>query len=116
MFFVTSFIRWTVAPDRGGVLGYQFLAHSGMQPLDAAGSPAYTQQLARTETPTKGWGSGTSKPRTAEQVEQIGHAKITQTDAFNYMSYHFLCKRGIRPARNEQFLVFFRSETGESSD
>ena len=39
------------------------------------------------------------------QVEQIGHAKITQTDAFNYMSYHFLCKRGIRPARTEQFLV-----------
>ena len=32
-------------------------------------------------------------------------AKITQTDAFNYMSYHFLCKRGIRPARTEQFLV-----------
>ena len=41
------------------------------------------------------------------QVEQIGHAKITQTDAFNYMSYHFLCKRGIRPARTEQFLVVF---------
>ena len=32
-------------------------------------------------------------------------AKITQSDAFNYMSYHFLCKRGIRPARTEQFLV-----------
>ena len=41
------------------------------------------------------------------QVEQIGHAKITQTDAFNYMSYHFLCKRGIRPARTEQFLVIY---------
>ena len=25
------------------------------------------------------------------------------------MSYHFLCKRGIRPARTEQFLVFFDS-------
>ena len=23
------------------------------------------------------------------------------------MSYHFLCKRGIRPARTEQFLVYF---------
>ena len=23
------------------------------------------------------------------------------------MSYHFLCKRGIRPARTEQFLVLF---------
>ena len=34
-------------------------------------------------------------------------AKITQSDAFNYMPYHFLCKRGIRPARTEQFLVFF---------
>ena len=28
-----------------------------------------------------------------------------QTDAFNYRFYHFLCKRGIRPARTEQFLV-----------
>ena len=39
---------------------------------------------------------------------KIGHAKITQTDVFNYihvyMSYHFLCNRGIRPARTEQFL------------
>ena len=33
-------------------------------------------------------------------------ALSTQTDAFNYMSYHFLCKRGIHPARTEQFLVF----------
>ena len=39
------------------------------------------------------------------RIPQKGHAKITQTDAFNYMSYHFLCKRGIRPARTEQFLV-----------
>ena len=47
------------------------------------------------------------------QVEQVGHAKITQTDAFNYMSYHFLCKRGIRPARTEQFLVrIFRILSG----
>ena len=37
---------------------------------------------------------------------KIGHAKITQTAAFNYiMSYHFLCNRGIRPARTEQVLV-----------
>ena len=42
------------------------------------------------------------------QVEQIGHANITQTDAFNYMSYHFLCKRGIRPPRTEQFLVIYK--------
>ena len=47
------------------------------------------------------------------QVEQIGHAKITQTAAFNYMSYHFLCKRGIRPARTEQFLVMFVSIQGK---
>ena len=39
--------------------------------------------------------------------ENIGHAKITQTDAFNYMSYQFLCNRRIRPARTEQFLVIF---------
>ena len=39
---------------------------------------------------------------------KIGHTKITQTDAFNYMSYNFCCKRGIRPARTEQFLVMTR--------
>ena len=41
---------------------------------------------------------------------KIGHAKITQTDAFNDMSYHFLWKRGIRPAQTEQFLVIVRVE------
>ena len=48
-------------------------------------------------------------PRWARHCSATWHftvAKITQSDAFNYMSYHFLCKRGIRPARTEQFLVY----------
>ena len=31
------------------------------------------------------------------------------------MSYHFLCKRGIRPARTEQFLVKFLVKMAEKS-
>ena len=42
-------------------------------------------------------------PDTAQRHDIL--LKITQSDAFNYMSYHFLCKRGIRQARTEQFLV-----------
>ena len=37
---------------------------------------------------------------------KLAHSCQGRTDAFNYMSYHFLCKRGIRPARTEQFLVW----------
>ena len=61
------------------------------------------------ETETKPIKSVASRtPRWARHCSATWHftvAKITQSDAFNYMSYHFLCKRGIRPARTEQFLV-----------
>ena len=33
---------------------------------------------------------------------KIGHVKITQTAAFNYMSYHSHWNRGIHPARTER--------------
>ena len=63
------------------------------------------------ETETKPIKSVASRtPRWARHCSATWHftvAKITQSDAFNYMLYHFLCKRGIRPARTEQFLVIF---------
>ena len=61
------------------------------------------------ETETKPIKSVASRtPRWVRHCSATCHftaAKITQSDAFNYMSYHFLCKWGIRPARTEQFLV-----------
>ena len=63
------------------------------------------------ETETKPIKSVASRtPRWARHCSATWHftvAKITQSDAFNYMLYHFLCKRGIRPARTEHFLVNF---------
>ena len=50
---------------------------------------------------TKGWGGAI-----APLAPPPAPAPL-QPDAFNYMSYHFLCNRGIRPARTEQFLVRF---------
>ena len=32
------------------------------------------------------------------------------------MSYHFLCKRGIRPARTEQFLVLVQTSDAQRSN
>ena len=71
------------------------------------------------ETETKPINSVASRtPRWARHCSATWHftvANITQSDAFNYMSYHFLCKRGIRPARTEQFLVLFTFVTSRSN-
>ena len=66
--------------------------------LDLGTVPTYENPPPPPPTETKPIKSVASHTRTPV-------AKITQTDAFNYMSYHFICKRGIRPARTEQFLV-----------